>query len=218
MLAVGNFLFLTPAKTGSTSLEKYLSEHFKIKLICTKHDIHVPAAYRNENPECKTVLLVRNPYDWFISHYYWSNTKADVLSYAKRFLKSVSSIMPYVSNPMYEGPIDPKARLITKAEARAALHTNPEMTRQYISFRLQMFKPLSLCVQVAKPDYIIKLENIQDDLKELGFDVKNFPHVNQSSNRPKQALKDFYTKDLLYIIGPFLAKEAKALGYPIMEV
>jgi len=126
MLAVGNFLFLTPAKTGSTSLEKYLSEHFKIKLVCTKHDIHVPAAYRDENPECKTVLLVRNPYDWFISHYYWSNTK--------------------------------------------------------------------------------------------GFDVKDFPHVNQSSNRPKQALKDFYTKDLLYIIGPFLAKEAKALGYPIMEV
>lgn len=217
MFIIKNLVFITPAKTGSTSLQEFFAQSiYTPNTIKHKHDIHVPQEYS----QYKKVLLVRNPYDWFISHYYWSGAHTNIYHYAKQFIRSVSAVMPYVNNPMYEetGVNPERGRKLTKKEVRDIMKDDPSALVDYIAFELQMFKALSACVATVKPDYILHLETIKEDLKKLplhalGEYIEQFPHVNKS-DRPERNWELFYTPELLYIVGPFLAQEAKALGYP----
>jgi hypothetical protein len=94
-----------------------------------------------------------------------------------------------------------------------ALIEQPAETIEFIASTLLLYKPLSDCITIAQPKHIIKLEGIKQDLKQLKLDIGQFPHENKGSTRPAQKIKKFYTQELLEVIGPFLSKEARLLGY-----
>jgi hypothetical protein len=75
MLLYKGMLFITPARTGSTSLEKFFED------FTGEHDNSVDAEnvrltkkhhtfITNKYEKYKKVLLVRNPYERFVSYYY----------------------------------------------------------------------------------------------------------------------------------------------------
>jgi hypothetical protein len=91
MLIVKPYVFITPSKSGSTSLLHWLEKEPNFKVITIKdkfenkqhHATFIPDEYQDSIK----ILLVRNPYERFLSFYYYSKIPYEITitEYAKIF-------------------------------------------------------------------------------------------------------------------------------------
>jgi hypothetical protein len=116
------------------------------------------------------------------------------------FKQVIDRLNPYLDLPVYE---------ISSFIKKNKLN--------YLDNTLQMFRPLSSYMYHVKPDVIVHLETITEDLSVLGIDTTAFPHANASLNRPQKSAKELLTKEALDILNPILAEEATLLGYPVLR-
>jgi hypothetical protein len=227
MIVHDNYIFITPAKTGSNSLLKALSDISTAKkyIVIREKPIHsvlVPEEFNNY----KKILLVRNPYEVVISRYFdddGHNMGPDnILEYMKSVKQEYNRILFTEKHDTFIGEEkeDNLLEFINKYKdirPDDVKHFNEKMV-------LALYRTPGEAAILSNPDIIIHLETIKEDLKKLGIFVKNneFPHERIGHKRNGLKIKDIInTQEKINFFNEYFdcAKDAVRFGYkPIYKI
>lgn len=204
MIYVNQLIFITPPKTGSSSLGFMLSENglknaftsyvyfYDDKLLKhyqTQHHIHPSTCLVLQNTPYRKILLVRNPYEKLISSFFFlsgMHTEEDheqytIEHYQARLLQYVQYIL----------------------KTRQEVGTQNLLSSTYDTIPVQMnIRNLYEYYQASQAEGYVKIENIVEDLQPYNIIIKNEDVVvkNKTAKRPKQfCFQDYFTAESLQI-------------------
>lgn len=222
MIIVDNYKFITPGKTGSVSVNRCLRLsladrevhviHEKKNNRSSHHQIVSSHSIVDESVDYEVVLLVRNSYDRWASAFFF--TQFDILKddldqtkplryYQEAFLLYLKWQLRYHQNIKNIAMLD-----------------DPEKI-DGLDFDF-MLRSLVQYYQKTNPTHIIRLENLEEDLKKIGLPINEFviPHVNKTINKPKNfSYKDLYNNPKILKAAHRLFKaDLEFFGYPIIEL
>ena len=178
------FLFIAVTKTGSTAIEKAISQYQDIKT-CHKHKKYV--SIRNEYPFVDSYFkfaFVRNPWDWAVSWYFYrkdrpnsNNTKN--ISF-KKWIKEKAST---AYNPIGIGLSVAQSDFICDEYG-------------------------------VKVDFVGRFENLQEDFNticdKIAIPRQQLCHLNKSEHEHYSRYYDDETRDL---VAQRYAKDIEYFGY-----
>ena len=203
-----DYVLICPPKCGTFSVNSHLLSNFYWKQYSLIP--HSPFIQEDILEGRKVLLIVRNPYERFISMYeflrnifaldrYQNFFKFNILEMTfKQFLvfykeKRKSSFESFFTENFYDR--------LTADELHYEI---------YLNF-LRSFKEYK---KISKPDNIIKLENLNEDFKSYGVSSP-FPELNKTLNKPKKSFEKYYTSKVLEKCD-FLKEDALEFGYDVL--
>jgi hypothetical protein len=230
MVIYDTFIFITPTKCGTFSIQNFLenlslSNNKKLRFWYSQdldnpihrkfmHSVLVPT----EADAYKRVLMIRNPYERLASmiFFYSEEQEFEVL----RFIKDTKNFIEYLK------PIREKIKSITISEEydtrilEEEYSHNPKIDHDKIIFLL--FKTLGEIADISRPEYLIKLENIKEDLEKINIvsDIE-FPHNNKTEFKNASIKDIFNTQEKIDFANEYFdcAKDAVRFGYkPILTI
>jgi hypothetical protein len=227
MIVYNNYIFITPAKTGSNSLLKALydiSTTEKDIVIREKpiHSVLVPEKFKNY----KKVLLVRNPYEVVISRYFDDDNHNmgpdNIVKYMKSIKQNYNRILFTEKHDIFineekEDNILEFTKKYKDTRPDDVEHFNEKMI-------LTTYRTPGEAAILSNPDIIIHLETIKEDLEKLGIFVKNnkFPHERIGHKRNGLKIKNIInTQEKIDFFNEYFncAKDAIRFGYkPIYTI
>jgi hypothetical protein len=87
-----------------------------------------------------------------------------------------------------------------------------------LCFQVMMGRPYLSYIEIVQPDHIVHMENVRNELDQIGFKTKNpFRHDNQSKVENKKHFTEMFNEETMNLLGDFLEKEAIATGYPVYQ-
>jgi hypothetical protein len=190
-----NFAFIATTKTGSTSIEKHLNpyraeheithlhgsynKHCPLKIICNKFPF-IEDYFK--------FAIVRNPFDWVISWYFYRKTRLN-----KNNTKNIS---------FKEWLAD---------ENSSAYNTKG------IGLTLSQYDIIT-CNKNIKIDFIGKFENLQKDFNiicdKIGIPQQQLPHINRSKHKH---YTEYYDDETREIVAEKYAKDIEYFRYKFGE-
>jgi hypothetical protein len=224
MIVYDNFIFITPNKTGTHSIEKaiidlansgnnkrielpYIYEpvtktSLRNKLI---HGAIVPDEFKN----LMKVLIVRNPYERLVSIVYFYDHFKD----KEDFLPTFKKIRDVVKSVKFEEKLD----ILTDEElsdiGKLILQHNIDISNKQLFI---WYKSLGEYSKITSPDAVIKLENAAKDLLSIGIDIPNFPYEFKNTKRGNIRVSDVLnTQEKIDFANEYFdcAKDAVRFGY-----
>jgi len=197
----------TPTKCGTTSIEALArSRGSRLGLTTVRprqHRMVVPDEYAN----FRRYMMVRNPYDRLASIYLYLSNPSNYSQWAhwevvdKTFTQFLYWYVRMRDHYNIQLAVDPGG----------AAHDD----RWYKSPNLWLVS-LGECMQVLQPQGLIRLENLEADLKETGRDEwgGKMLHSNRSTNRKKETRAMYGSKQALQKVNQsFLLSDCERLGY-----
>jgi hypothetical protein len=222
------FIFISNGKTGTTSIEAALApyqegEEFERGVEGLYTPKHVPPATLKAQlgaqvwEEYFTFGFVRNPWDWFVSQYFW-NWGEPPLSKRKLVKHPVSTLQEY----WREKKERKRGRNLDVFSAEDIYDTY-DLLRQYRA--VYQADSLFQYHYVHDPDgtplldFVGRFERITEDFaKAMGhveLDVQ-LPHRNAASNRDHY--RSYYTPETVDLISELYQMDVDAFGYEPPEL
>lgn len=181
------FVFVHINKTGGTSIEKVFERRAEKKDVRFKHQ---PAAFYKEKfpdqfRDYFKFSIVRNPWDWLVSRYFWSRDHQRLIDYSFREL-------------LYR--LENKMRLSETAPwMEGALA--PQIDRLTIDGEIAV-------------DFVGRFENLQNDFVKicsvLGVKAVTLPHVFKTDHA---GYTGYYDEETKRIVEQVYASDIAAFGY-----
>jgi len=216
------FIFICNGKTGTSSVESVLEPYqegaeFEVGVDGLYTPKHVPPSTLRAQlgpevwHEYFTFTFVRNPWDWFVSQYFW-NRKPGPISKKKLIREPVSTLREYQQ----------------KREERARLKDLDRFSREDIRETYKLLRRYRGVYQADSLfqyhyvystegerliDFVGRFEQIGSDFQEatkrIGVDA-TLPHRNSTSHRDFQT---YYTEDTASLLGDLYSTDIDAFGY-----
>ncbi len=216
------FIFICNGKTGTSSMETALAQYqegaeFEVGVDGLYTQKHVPPATLRAQlgpeiwDEYFSFVFVRNPWDWFVSQYFW-NWDPDPISKSRLLVRPVSALREYRQ----------KKRTRRRLRSMDAfkpedIHKTYDLLRQYRG--VYEAESLFQYYYVHGPsgeqlvDFVGRFEQIEKDFevvaRKIGLDV-DLPHRNPTTHRSSD---DYYTKETAELIGKLYHIDADSFGY-----
>jgi len=216
------FIFLCNGKTGTSSVEAVLQpyhegEEFEVGVEGLYTAKHVPpATLRSQlGPEIWedyfTFTFVRNPWDWFVSQYFW-NHDPDPISKRKLVREPVATLREHQRKTRERARLDNLDRFSPED-----IRDTYDLLRRYRG--IYQTDSLFQYSYVYAPDgeklvdFVGRFENIQGDFQQItdqiGIDAQ-LPHRNATSHRDYHS---YYTDETAGLVGDLYAVDADVFGY-----
>ena len=185
------FIFIHINKCGGTSIEKIFIPDADRENVPFKH--HTAESYRSRFPrEFRRYFkfsIVRNPWDWLISRYFWSRDHQKIIDYSFReFLHRLESGQP----------LSDKVRWLTRA-------LQSQRRRLTVDGRMSM-------------DFVGRFENLQRDFDKvcstLGIPLVTLPHVFKTEHA---SYTEYYDGEMQGIVARLYADDIAEFGYKFEE-
>jgi hypothetical protein len=216
------FIFLCNGKTGTSSIESVLHPHqegeeFEVGVEGLYTAKHVPPVTLRSQlgpeiwDEYFTFTFVRNPWDWFVSQYFWNHDPSPI-SKRELFRQPVSTLQAYRQKE------EERSRL--KALDRFSpddIYETFNLLRRYRG--IYQADSLFQYHYVFSPegeklvDFVGRFEQITNDFQriagKIGLDV-SLPHRNATSHRPYQS---YFTDETVRLVRDLYAVDVEAFGY-----
>lgn len=203
------FIFICNGKTGTSSIETALApyqegEEFEVGVEGLYTERHVPPATLKAQlgpdvwEEYFTFAFVRNPWDWFVSQYFW-NWRAPQLSKRELLRTPVTTLRAY-----WREKEEKRRRREVETFAPADIHVTYDLLRRYRA--VHQADSLFQCNYIYSPegnqlvDFVGRFEQIDEDfsraIDRIGVDAK-LPYRNATSHHDYRAYYTPGTADLI---------------------
>lgn len=216
------FIFICNGKTGTTSIEAALAPyhegaHLEADVPGLYHGKHVPPAVLRAKlgaalwDEYTVFGFVRNPWDWFVSQFFW-NHKPPAVSRKDAVLRPHRAWQQL------------RARRAQQAYLRALTTFSPDEVRATYDLLRQyrgrydadgLFQHTYVYGLDGAPllDVVGRFERLTDDfnavMARLGLDVR-LPHRNATTHRSYQS---YYTDETAALVGELFRLDVTTFGY-----
>jgi len=208
-----NLLLIHIPKTGGTSLEKYFSKKYNIKLdinslytiknnpeylLNNVHLQHLTLLNLKDNNKrfkidwnnLKIITIVRNPYDRILSEIFWRNIKMEKKNNIKTKIDSINKIKEYIQK-------------YKNNNSTLDNHMRPQY--EFLLNKEQQIDPNIL---------ILKTEDLTEQMKKNGWvDFSNFD--NKVINTYKYS--DWFNQEILDLINEIYDNDFKYFNYNKIE-
>jgi hypothetical protein len=216
------FIFICNGKTGTSSIESVLKpyqegEEFEVGVKGLYTERHVPPATLRAQlgpdvwEEYFTFAFVRNPWDWFVSQYFW-NWRAPQLSKRELLRTPVTTLRAY-----WQEKEEKKRRREVETFSPADIYETYDLLRRYRA--VHQADSLFQYNYIYSPegeklvDFVGRFEHIEDDFQRaaqrIGLDA-SLPHRNPTSHRGYQS---YYTQQTSALIEDLYEVDVEAFGY-----
>jgi hypothetical protein len=216
------FIFICNGKTGTTSIEAALQSYqegseFEVGVEGLYTPKHVPPATLRAQlgpaiwNEYFTFTFVRNPWDWFVSQYFW-NHKPGPISKKKLIREPVATIQEYQRKNEERARLEDLDRFSPED-----IHETYDLLRRYRA--VYQADSLFQYHYVYAPegeklvDFVGRFERINSDFQKaadrIGIDAY-LPHRNATSHRVYQS---YYTDETASLVGHLYSVDAETFGY-----
>jgi hypothetical protein len=216
------FIFLCNGKTGTSSIESVLQpyqegEEFEVGIDGLYTPKHVPPATLRSQLGPKiwddyfTFTFVRNPWDWFVSQYFW-NHDPDPISKKKLVREPIATFREYQKKQNEQSRLKTLERFTDRD-----IHATYKLLRRYrgIYEADSLFQYNYVYSAGGKKliDFVGRFERITDDFQQIaeriGIDV-HLPHWNATAHRSYQS---YYTDETSRLIHDLYEIDIDAFGY-----
>jgi len=216
------FIFICNGKTGTSSVETALApyqegEEFEVGIEGLYTQRHIPPATLKAQLGPKlwdryfTFAFVRNPWDWFVSQYFW-NWRAPQLSKRELLRTPVTTLQAH-----WQEKEENRCRREVETFSKADIRETYDLLRQYRA--VHQADSLFQYNYVYSPegeklvDLVGRFEQIDGDFSQamdrIGLDVE-LPHRNTTSHRNYRA---YYTPETVDFIGDLYQLDMDAFDY-----
>ena len=203
------FIFICNGKTGTSSIEAVLQpyqegEDFEVGVDGLYTPKHVPPATLRSQlgpeiwDEYFTFTFVRNPWDWFVSQFFW-NHDPDPISKRKLVCEPIATLREHQRNSRERARLNNLERF-----SRADIHDTYDLLRRYRGMYQadSLFQYSYVYAPDGKKlvDFIGRFENIQGDFQQITDQIDidaQLPHRNSTSHRPYHAYYNDETATLI---------------------
>lgn len=205
---VNKFIIATPTKCGTTTLENLArSRGGRLGLSTVRprqHRMIVP----EELDRYQRYLAVRNPYDRLVSIYLYLSNPSNYSQWGHNEVKDRTFpefVQWWVKQRIKHGIDDD---LYYQEWRDLKWWRSPNL----------WLVSLNECYEMLLPDGIVRLENLEPDLKALRDDWGGaMLHSNRSTNRQKDSRR-YYTRKTIQVVNDvFARRDCAVLGYDLME-
>ncbi|MCS3685481.1 sulfotransferase family protein [Salinibacter ruber] len=220
------FIFLCNGKTGTSSIEAALDRYQEGSEFETAVDglytpKHIPPLVLRGllGPslweEYFVFMFVRNPWDWFVSQYFWNHEPAPISK--KRLLHS-----PIEAVQSYKRKKDKRTRLRSlEAFTKADIKDTYDLLRQYRGIyeadSLFQYNYAYSPEGQKLVDFIGRFEQISQDFEQvmehLDLDAE-LPHRNSTSHRD---YRSYYTPETATLIEDLYSIDIETFGYSFKD-
>jgi hypothetical protein len=216
------FIFICNGKTGTSSVEAALEPYqegkeFEVGVDGLYTEKHVPPATLRAQlgpdvwEEYFTFAFVRNPWDWFVSQYYW-NWRAPQLSKRELLRRPVTTLKEY-----WQEKKEKEKRREVDTFSPADIHATYDLLRRYRGIHqadsLFQYNYIHSLEGDKLVDFVGRFEQIEDDFQraaqQIGIDA-SLPHWNSTSHRTYQS---YYTDETAPLIRDLYAVDIDTFGY-----
>jgi hypothetical protein len=234
MIIYNDFLIITPNKCGTNSVTKFFLENISRKDNYVRFGNHLDddknspilkkmthAAIVPENVKhLKKVIMVRNPYERFISIIFSSKFHYDSTEKIYQYLDHIKDTQKEIKDKLDYLRSDDENSNYENEYKNSYNNKLPPKTN--LKYRLSWLMTLGQYAHLSNPDYLVRLENVIIDFKNIGINIDNFFHENITESKININFKDFYSdKKILDFANEYFecAKDALKFGYtPIYSV
>jgi hypothetical protein len=217
------FIFICNGKTGTSSVETALApyqegEEFEVGVKGLYTERHVPPATLKAQlgpdiwEEYFTFAFVRNPWDWFVSQYFW-NWRAPQLSKRQLLRRPLTTLRTY-----WQEKEKKRRRREVEAFSPADIHETYDLLRQYRG--LHQADSLFQYHYIHSPegerlvDFVGRFERINEDfsraMDRIGLDA-GLPHRNATNHRDHYLT--YYTPETADLVGDLYRVDVDTFGY-----
>ena len=193
-------------KTGGSSLRKYLKSHGSTHSICSIFDKYHPHL-RTEN--YKFITIIRNPYSRLISLYFFNINNPDVP--AHKFLRSFGSFKKFVHQLKNIKILD---IFETLKVAKDKNLNRKELHKYYLEEKVlpHNFKSQYTWFD-GKIDVIMRLEQLNQDLKQLDFLKVTDKKVSKKNTSSHGRWQTYYDQELADVVYDVYKGDFEQLNY-----
>lgn len=216
------FVFISNGKTGTSSVEAALSEYhegeeYEAGVPGLYHDKHVPPAVLRAQlgpyvwEEYFTFCFVRNPWDWFVSQFFW-NWTPDPISKKAVLQNPVQTLKAYRRKQKRRRYLRDLERFSEK-EIRETYNRLRQYRGVYEADSLFQYHYAYASTGEQLVDFVGRFEQIEDDfaqaMKHVGLDAR-LPHRNATDHKTYQS---YYTEETAALIGNLYRVDVEAFDY-----
>ena len=216
------FVFVSNGKTGTSSVEGALSayqegEEYEVGIPGLYHDKHVtPAVLRAQlGPqvweEYFTFCFVRNPWDWFVSQFFW-NWTPDPISRKALLHSPIRTLRTYWEKEKqrrYLQDLD----CFTEEEIRKTYDRLRRYRAVYEADSLFQYHYAYSPTGEQLVDFVGRFERIEEDfaraMNRVGLDVC-LPHRNATDH---ETYRSYYTEDTAALVGDLYRIDVETFDY-----
>jgi hypothetical protein len=216
------FVFISNGKTGTSSVEAALSEYqegteFEVGVQGLYHEKHIPPFILRSMlgpavwEDYFTFCFVRNPWDWFVSQFFW-NWTPDPISKKALLHSPVQTVREYWAKQEVRQELRTLDRFSEKE-----IHETYELLGRYRG--IYEADSLFQYNYVYDPgdrrlvDFVGRFERIEDDfsraMNRIGIE-EHLPHRNPTDHRD---FRSYYTPDTAELIGELYKKDVEEFNY-----
>lgn len=221
------FIFLCNGKTGTSSVETALARYqegkeFEVGVEGLYTERHVPPATLRAQlgsdvwEKYFTFAFVRNPWDWFVSQYFW-NWRAPQLSKRELLRRPVTTLRAY-----WQDKEEKRRRREVEIFSPTDIRETYDLLRRYRA--VHQADSLFQYNYVYSPegerlvDFVGRFERINEDfsraMDHLGLDER-LPHRNTTSHRD---YREYYTTETAELIGDLYQADINAFEYTLPKL
>ena len=216
------FVFLSNGKTGTSSIEAALSayhegEEYEIGVPGLYHDKHVPPAVLRAQlglrvwEEYFTFCFVRNPWDWFVSQFFW-NWTPDPISKKALFHSPIRTLRDYREKEKQRHYLQDLDCFCEKE-----IHETYDQLRRYrgVYEADSLFQYHYAYAPGGEKlvDFVGRFERIEEDfalaMNRIGLDVR-LPHRNATDH---ETYHSYYTEETASLVGNLYQIDVKTFDY-----
>ena len=222
------FIFICNGKTGTSSIETVLApyqegEEFEVGVKGLYTPKHVPPSTLKAQlgpdiwEEYFTFVFVRNPWDWFVSQYFW-NWRVPQLSKWKLLKSPVKTLNEY-----WQEKKEKRRRREVETFSPADIHETYDLLRRYRG--VHQADSLFQYNYVYSPDgeklvdFVGRFEQIEDDFSQamslVGLDAQ-LPHRNATDDRDHY--ESYYEPETVALISNLYQVDVDAFDYSPPEL
>jgi hypothetical protein len=216
------FIFICNGKTGTSSVEAVLNPYqegadFEVGIDGLYTPKHVPPSTLRAQlgpdiwDEYFTFMFVRNPWDWFVSQYFW-NHEPNPISKKKLIREPVTTLREYQRKNEERARLEDLDRFSPQD-----IHETYDLLRRYRA--VYQADSLFQYHYAYSPngeklvDFVGRFERINEDfsqaMTQVGLNAK-LPHRNSTSHRDYRA---YYTPETADLIGNLYRVDVNAFDY-----
>ena len=218
------FIFISNGKTGTSSIETALRSYqegaaFKIGVEGLYTPKHVPPVVLRSQlgpkiwDEYFIFTFVRNPWDWFVSQYFW-NHKPGPISKKKLIREPVTTIQEYYQKNEERARLEDLDRFSSK-DIRETYNLLRRYRGIYQADSLFQYHYAHSTEGDQLVDFVGRFEQIQKDFERITDRIgveASLPHRNATSHR---SYESYYSEETVNLVRDLYAVDIRAFDYTL---
>jgi hypothetical protein len=216
------FVFISNGKTGTSSVERALEqyhegEEFEVGVDGLYDGKHVPPSVLRAQlgkqiwDRYFTFCFVRNPWDWFVSQYFW-NWQPDPVSRKAAIKHPIQTFREFRSKQDRRQRLTDKDQFSKEDIRRTYCHLKQYRAVYEADSLFQYYYAYSTDGEKLV-DAVGRFENIETDFRKIARHIgleAELPHRNRTNHRPSSS---YYTESTASLIADLYAIDINEFGY-----